>query len=420
MGWVLLLVPLMAQAATAPPAAAPPARVQASVTQVVARAPQVGQEARQPDSPSSAPPVAEAQPKPAPLVMPTLAAPRQAAAAAAPQDTPGMAPGESSGFPTMQFRGFSDVSYHVDDLDGHANSFALGQFNLFITSKLSDKLSVLAEAVIEADQFNTVGIDLERLLFRWASSDYLSVSLGRYHTAIGWYNTAYHHSSWMQTAIGRPFLFEFEDDGGILPIHNVGVSITGQIPAGDLGLRYIVEVGNGRASRAKSDEPVQNVVDENRGKAVNLAILSRPAGLPGFQAGLSVYYDTLTPDGMPKVGETIVAGHAVYQTPEVEWLNEMVLIRNATEGSGHVASTTGFYTQVSKKFGAWRPYARYQYVSAPDDDPVFPEVGLQHGPSVGLRYDVGEFVALKFQYERTERRGLSGYNAVATQLSFTF
>jgi hypothetical protein len=85
-----------------------------------------------------------------------------------------------------------------------------------------------------------------------------------------------------------------------------------------------------------------------------------------------------------------------------------------------VASTTGFYTQVSKKFGAWRPYARYQYVSAPDDDPVFPEVGLQHGPSVGLRYDVGEFVALKFQYERTERRGLSGYNAVATQLSFTF
>jgi len=128
----------------------------------------------------------------------------------------------------------------------------------------------------------------------------------------------------------------------------------------------------------------------------------------------------LTPDGMPKVGQTIVAGHAVYQTQEVEWLNEMVLIRNATQGSGHVASTTGFYTQVSKKFGAWRPYARYQSVSAPDDDPVFPEVGQQHGPSVGLRYDAGEFVALKFQYDRTERRGLSGYNVVATQLSFTF
>jgi len=420
MGWVFLLVPLMAQPATATQAASPPGRVQASVMQVVAGAPQLGQEVGQLDAGRPAPPVAEAQPRPAPLVMPALAASSQAAAAAAQQDMPGMARGESSGFPTMQFRGFSDVSYHVDDLDGHANSFALGQFNLFITSKLSDKLSVLAEAVIEADQFNTVGIDLERMLFRWASSDYLSVSLGRYHTAIGWYNTAYHHSSWMQTAIGRPFLFEFEDDGGILPIHNVGVSITGRIPAGDLGLRYIVEVGNGRASRSKSDEPVQNVIDENRGKAVNLAILSRPAKLAGFEAGLSVYYDTLTPDGMPKVGETIVAGHAVYQTPEVEWLNEIVLIRNATEGSGHVASTTGFYTQVSKKFKAWRPYVRYQYTSVPEDDPMFPEVGLQYGPSLGLRYDVSEFVALKFQYDRTERRGLSGYNAVATQLSFTF
>jgi hypothetical protein len=331
--------------------------------QVVAGAPQSGQEVRRPDSPPSAPPVAESQPIPAPPVEPIIAAPSQAAAGR--QETPATDRGESSGFPTMQFRGFADVSYYWDDLEGPANSFALGQFNLFITSKLSDKLSVLAETVIEADQYNVVGMELERLLFRWASSDYLSVSLGRYHTAIGWYNTAYHHSSWMQTAIGRPFLFEFEDDGGILPIHNVGASVSGQIPAGDLGLRYIVEVGNGRASHAKSDEPVQNVADENRGKAVNLAILMRPAKLAGFEAGLSVYYDTLTPDGMPKVGETILAGHAVYQTSDVEWLNEIVLVRNATTGSDHVADTTGFYTQVSKKFGAWRPYARYQYVSAP-------------------------------------------------------
>lgn len=418
MGWVFLLVPLMAQPATVPQQASRPDQVRASVTQVVAGAPQLRQETRQRDSDSSAPPVGESRPILAPPVEPIIAAPSKAAAGR--QETPATDRGESSGFPTMQFRGFSDVSYYWDDLEGPANSFALGQFNLFITSKLSDKLGVLAETVIEADQYNVVGIELERLLFRWASSDYLSVSVGRYHTAIGWYNTAYHHSSWMQTAIGRPFLFEFEDDGGILPIHNVGASISGQIPAGDLGLRYIVEVGNGRASDAESDEPVQNVVDENRGKAINLAILTRPAKLAGFEAGLSVYYDTLTPYGMPKVGETIVAGHAVYQTPEVEWLNEIVLVRNATKGSDHVADTTGFYTQVSRKFGAWRPYARYQYVSVPDDDPVFPEVGLQHGPSVGLRYDVGEFVALKFQYDRTERRGLSGYNAVATQLSFTF
>jgi len=407
MDWVLLLLALTDR----PPILQPDA-ASLSTRHAVSRE-QVDTVARQPDlgiSHSDA----------APPTLPTAAAPNQPAAAAVQQGMPGMDRDESSGMPTMQFRGFSDVSYHVDDRAGTANSFSLGQFNLFITSKLSDKLSVLAETVVEADQQNSMGIDLERLLFRWISSDFLTVSVGRYHTSIGWYNTAYHHSAWMQTAIGRPFLCAFEDNGGILPIHNVGISATGRIPAGDLGLRYIVEFGNGRASRSPLSEAVQNVVDENSGKAINLAILSRPAQLPGLEAGFSFYYDKLTPSERPKVGETILAGHVVYQSSQFEWLNELVVIRHAPEGGGSVLRSTGFYTQVSAKLGAWRPYVRYQSVSVPDADPMFPDVGLQRGPSLGIRYDVTEWVALKCQYDRTERRRQSGYNGVALQLSFTF
>jgi len=51
------------------------------------------------------------------------------------------------------------------DQKGTTNSFALGQFNLFVTSKLSERLSVLAEAVLEADQQNAFGFELERLFF---------------------------------------------------------------------------------------------------------------------------------------------------------------------------------------------------------------------------------------------------------------
>src|SRR5207247_10157642 len=53
-----------------------------------------------------------------------------------------------------------------------------------------------------------------------------------------------------QTTIDRPFIFAFEDEGGILPVHNVGLSASGQIPSGRLGLRYIAEIGNGRTSRS--------------------------------------------------------------------------------------------------------------------------------------------------------------------------
>jgi hypothetical protein len=133
-----------------------------------------------------------------------------------------------------------------------------------------------------------------------------------------------------------------------------------------------------------------------------------------------VYYDKLTPEGMPKIGETIVAGHAVYQASGIEWLNEVVFVHNAAADSGPASDTAGFYTQASKQFGAWRPYFRYQYVNVPADDAVFPEVGLQYGPSVGLRFDVADSVAMKFQYDRTDRRNLAGYNSFAVQLSFTF
>src|SRR5262249_29865182 len=148
------------------------------------------------------------------------------------------------GLETVRIQGFSDVQYQATDAkNGDHNSFSLGQFNLFITNRLSNKVGVLAELVVEADDTNAVGVDLERLMLRYTAYDYLGLSAGRSHTAIGYYNTAYHHSTWLQSAVGRPFLFAFEDNGGILPIHNVGLSATGRLPLPQLGLHYIAEVG---------------------------------------------------------------------------------------------------------------------------------------------------------------------------------
>jgi hypothetical protein len=85
-----------------------------------------------------------------------------------------------------------------------------------------------------------------------------------------------------------------------------------------------------------------------------------------------------------------------------------------------VFHTPGFYTQFSRRFDNARPYFRYQYVNAPSDDPIFPDVGRRNGPSLGLRYDVSEFAAFKAQYDRTQRRSLSSINELILQLAFTF
>lgn len=319
----------------------------------------------------------------------------------------------------MQIRGFGDMTFHGSDAHGTHTAFSLGQLNLFVTSDISEKFRLLSEIVFEADPANSVGVDVERLLLQYSMNDYFNLSVGRYHTDIGYYNTAYHHSAWLQTAVGRPLLFQFEDNGGMLPIHNVGASLSGAIPSGKLGLHYVAEVGNGRASSSPQAEAVQNVVDENNGKAVNFALFARPNAVHGLQVGFSAYHDSLHPVGIPTIGETIFDAYGILQRPSFEWLNEALLIRHAVQG-GHVFDTAGFYSQVSKAFGQYRPYFRYQYVNESPQEPMFPFVGLQHGPSVGLRYDATEAVALKLQYDRTMFRQQPSVNGLQLQFAFTF
>ena len=247
----------------------------------------------------------------------------------------------------LRIRGFGDVNLHGGNQQGTTTSFTLGQLDLFVTSDVSERFKLLSEIVFEADPQNSFGVDIERLLLQYSPNDMFNVSVGRFHTAIGYYNTAYHHSTWLQTATGRPYLFQFEDNGGILPIHNVGISASGRIPSGRLQLHYVAEVGNGRASSSPQAEAVQNVVDENNGKAVNFALFATPEAVRGLQFGVSVYHDHLTPIGAPTIGEMILATHAVIVRPNFEWLNEALLIRHAPTGLSHVYDTPGFYTQLS-------------------------------------------------------------------------
>lgn len=303
----------------------------------------------------------------------------------------------------LNIRGFGDIGLYGGNQKGQTTSFSLGQLNLFITSNLSERFKFLTELVFEVHQDNEFEEDLERILLEYSASDYFKVSAGRYHSAIGYYNTAYHHATWFQTATERPYIFQFEDEGGILPIHMVGLEVSGQIPSGKLGLHYVAEVGNGRTSNQQAVEPVQNYVDENGHKSVNIAVFARPDTIPGLQVGFSAYNDVLSSLTSPKINQTIMDGYGVLTRSRFEWLNEALMVRDAPVGQ-HVFDTPAFYSQISERFGKYQPYFRYQYVNASSREPVFPQVGLRTGPSVGLRFDPTGSVALKLQYDYTNLR----------------
>ena len=331
--------------------------------------------------------------------------------------------------PRLHFNVFGDVGAqgynHIPD------TFLFGSLDLFMTARISDKVSTLAEVLFVADNTNAVSPDVERLLLTYRPNDYFVASVGRYHTWVGYYNTAFNYGEFLETTTDRPFMYAFDDQGGVLPMQEVGVNFTGKIPSGKLGLNYVVELGNGRAW-GLNVEPTQNNQDANNSKSINGGLFIRPEKISGLQMGFSVRHDNLTIPG-PAVAETIATVHAVYVNNGYEILNEGMPVRHV-EDFGPVFTTDGFYTQFSRAFHAYRPYFRYQYFNAPSNDPVYiysspndyaPSyvngfVGRVNGPSVGIRYDFTAHSALKFQYDRISERDLPTTNGLTAQIAFTF
>jgi hypothetical protein len=358
--------------------------------------------------------------------------------------------------PEMKIRGFGDVRAFLADQNlaaiettpasptpatqGGNSTFALGIMDLFVTSKISEKFSYLSEIGFEADpNGNGIGVDLERAQATFLASDRFSVSAGRTHAMLGYYNTAFHHGTWFQTTIDRPRFFEFEDSGGPLPIHNVGVSAVAKLGSEKAGLHLLGEVGNGKQtySLAAAATPA-NVLADHTGKSTNLGAYIRPDRFTGLQAGFNWYHATLVPTQVagaaPYYRQNIYVAHLVYIQPRFEFMAEDGEIRDLARGASRPQYMSGGYAQISKAFGDLRPFIRYQWMNPNFADPNNAWAGRWVGPNAGVRWDVNTFVALKLEYDHYDWRSYTDasdgsqvlpllhktINQVGMQLAYTF
>jgi hypothetical protein len=356
-------------------------------------------------------------------------------------------------YPNIQFHGFGDLDYAADNRNlppnatptptgvtaiGGKNTFYEGELDLFAVSQLAENMSFTMEPVLSANFQNYMGLDLERTYFEYRGNDYFNVDFGRFHTALGYYNTTFHHGTWLQTAIGRPTVVQFEDSGGILPIHMTGLSLYGAIPSGSMNLSYRLEIGNGLDYSSNPNvNPVQQVVSFSESKAVNVAVVSRPDFLPGLQFGGGIYYDLITPDLstapipggpalLPRNIQLIPNAHLVYHDSVWEFLNEFYLIIDEPDGQT-THYNPAFFSQISRKFGVLTPYARFNYYHIQTGDQLYAlawaggvNSGLHYGPSLGLRYDFADYAAFKAQYDYLVDTGVNDASRITLQVCFTF
>jgi hypothetical protein len=336
------------------------------------------------------------------------------------QDAPDTQDPHMAGPPSqLVLRAFGSVQWGQPEGPDSPNSFTLGQLDLFATSTLSERISVLAEIVFEGGTDTRVVTDLERLQLTYLFNDYLSVSAGRYHTGIGFYNNAFHHGAYFETVIGRPRVFAFEDEGGVLPVHEVGVSAQGAIPGTGSRLYYLAEVGNGRPWGAIEGEDGEGPkADLNSAKAVNFRFSFRPERWRGFDAGGSLYLDTIPSDTVGPVTHRISAAFATYRTPTIELMAEWLMLTHDTGAVSY--RNDGGYVQASKSWGKWRPYYRYDRLSIESGTPFLGAIESSTTHVIGVRLEPSEWVGLKAQYERGvlgSQRGIDGFRS---ELVFVF
>jgi len=102
-------------------------------------------------------------------------------------------------------------------------------------------LSVDAVFTFSHDRFRLFGEyllttrehDLERFQVGYEPVADTQVWLGRYHQPASAWNNENHHGRYLQTAITRPSVELWEDEGGILPQHLTGVLLESRLAAGE-------------------------------------------------------------------------------------------------------------------------------------------------------------------------------------------
>jgi hypothetical protein len=345
---------------------------------------------------------------------------------AAQQPTPSDDATQPDNASRFNFHGYADVDFERNVDGTSTKKFDLGEIDLFGTERLSPRWTALMELVFETDAQQLVAsvpVNVERLLLQYRGNDFFNVDIGSFRTAIGYYSTAYLRGAWLQTAISRPRMFEFEDQGGFLPLHAVGVSVNGSIPSGDLDLHYVLEGGS---SRNYGDTAGIPLVDSSFNRAINLAVYSQPRGVPGLEIGFSTYHDLLSPLAGVQLDRSLWMVHFVYVRGRVEFLNEGLLwgLQRSGQSLGSVTGL-GFYSQIAYRIASsWKPYARVEYMNLSGAGLVDTEAHLyipwKTVYTGGVRYDLTESVALKFELARETDYLRSGYISAAAQLAFTF
>jgi hypothetical protein len=329
---------------------------------------------------------------------------------------------------------------HVQNNKG----FFIGPIVLQATAHLAQGLTGRTEIALSYQDFSTV-VDVERADIEY-KTDHFSIRGGRNHTEYGYWNNAFHHGRWLQLTINRPHVLRFEDEGGMLQIHQVGLTMAYGPKRGESGFEAVLGIGNGHSEVI---ENIQTEGDNNYLKSALVRLGAVGIGHPALRFGVNAGIDRIKAEGMdirpllPGIGmwEYVFAGYIALRSEGLQIFSETYhVIHTAVGGIATWRVTDGFFllgyrfgslipyaqVEVRRGDGAIDPYWNPQGAGVPGSDmlnpPGFPEATPPRDFTegiAGLHYDLNSWSALKLEvvYGRFDPRTENDYRV---ELNWSF
>ncbi len=362
-------------------------------------------------------------------------------------------PREVFGF---ELKGFSDITFTYsrnkqDPTDPNTKgTFALGELDFFVSQNIGERLDLLTEFNFSADPVSNVGsVDIERLQIGYIFNDALKVRAGRFHNLMGFWNMTYHHGRQLATTIERPSFLAFEDLGGLVPTHLVGLWVGGHFKTSIGGLEYDVMAGNGpRVHDIDCAAPFpapcspaaggalspNSTGDNSKNKAVSFQLRWMPEAIRGLGMGVSgniqqlQFFDLagnqisiVTSSGTSReVAQDIYGADLEYLANNIEFLSEVYQVRD--HGTRTFRNYLWYVQAGYKIANRFTPYARFERVTVHDDDPYFVALGTRDSSKTiaGLRFDIIPSSSLKAEVRFINRVNNVHFQEYSIQWAFAF
>jgi hypothetical protein len=258
-----------------------------------------------------------------------------------------------------------------DDPDDYIE---LGETALFVTGRLSNRLSVLTEVTLLPKTYREDAVRVERLILRWNLNDKHDLTLGKMHTPVNYWNDSFHHGRFFFPTIDRPLAFK-----DFVPIHEIGVRLSGS-RLGKHNFFYDVVLGSGQSA---GDDPFINGL-----KSTTVSIGIRPTA--NLEIRASLYQDEIIRhyqdpehgssliNGRANIDWTLLSGSMYFENNKMQMLTEL----SASKSEGGNLNYTSYI------FAGWKWVPKIMpFVFADFKKTNSKEIHFM--PSIQRRYGVG-------------------------------